>query len=446
MLPISGFSLNTKEVKSRAISFAGFVLLFASVLQVVQIAPAFESKAIAYQSLSGCLAGSGSGTLSGNTVTITVNLRITCTVQDSKDPTKYATFYSLFFMDFPVYEISEDSFAINSQTGFCNGPLLGLTQMVSGTSAGIVTCRIPNTLTSRYGSTSSTLKIFAGDSVFISVSHPAIPRLASAGQAGGSGGTQPYIPTSPVAPSNPVTPLCYTSPSPPVVTVNRDASGATFFVTPVLPVGQSAIGLTTRWIEGGSSPYPYWGTWTAWSPVVESVRTSLNFPWHPYAERIGFAVKAVNSCGSSSDVKSFVAQDGSTILSEMQDQTISLPIVGAVRLSSTSTNDPVPVYASSSSGLSITTSSDFNNVCTPGVNGSSIYVSIFNTGTCSFTLSQGGNSRFNPAPDVHVTFQVLPAAKSVPIKGLLSIRCIKGTVTKRVSGKNPSCPAGFKRK
>jgi hypothetical protein len=65
---------------------------------------------------------------------------------------------------------------------------------------------------------------------------------------------------------------------------------------------------------------------------------------------------------------------------------------------------------------------------------------IIGNGLCNFELVQPGDSTFSAAPKL--TIKLTIANQSVK----LNITCIKGKVVKSISGSNPVCPAGFKKK
>lgn len=263
----------------------------------------------AYASLSGCLSGRGSGSVSGTTLTLTINLTITCTATDPKDPTKPATFYSLFYMDFPVYEIQEELFSSNA----CNGPLLGLTRMISGTNAGIVTCRLSNS--SRYGATSSTLKIYAGDSVFVPISHPAIPEPASSG--GGSSGSSSSGTTSSGNTGTTVVPTCTAAPGTPNLSIEWNSTGPKFIYSPASS-GQKATALFWKYSLWNSSTK----SWEGWSsavmaPVAPGVYQASVLDGK---SRIAFAVQAANACGASTQAREREDLTGVPLIPLQQDE------------------------------------------------------------------------------------------------------------------------------
>jgi len=73
---------------------------------------------------------------------------------------------------------------------------------------------------------------------------------------------------------------------------------------------------------------------------------------------------------------------------------------------------PFTIAASASSGLRVTLTSNTTNVCTLSGN----RVSLANTGTCSITGTQPGDSYYSAAASVTRSFNVLPAAK-IPQSG-----------------------------
>jgi hypothetical protein len=80
------------------------------------------------------------------------------------------------------------------------------------------------------------------------------------------------------------------------------------------------------------------------------------------------------------------------------NQTITFPAPSNRTLAS----GPFALYATASSGLTVTFKSNTTAVCT--VSGAN--VTLVTTGTCSITASQAGNSVYSAAPSVTETFIV----------------------------------------
>jgi hypothetical protein len=115
-----------------------------------------------------------------------------------------------------------------------------------------------------------------------------------------------------------------------------------------------------------------------------------------------------------------------------QEQTISVtPLVsGSVLLSASG----FPVKIVSTSNLSVFSYNSTNNVC--------IYengmIRTKTSGRCVIAFSQEGNSEFKPASNVVLDFTIAAVGKKT------TIICVKGKLTKKVTGVKPKCPAGYK--
>ena len=85
-----------------------------------------------------------------------------------------------------------------------------------------------------------------------------------------------------------------------------------------------------------------------------------------------------------------------------------------------------------------------------GQNGEWVYLAASGFTFSSPTLRVKLNQKVEVAPAVTptVTPTVAPTANAsaAPSKPTMSITCVKGKTTKKVSGTNPKCPAGFKKK
>lgn len=99
------------------------------------------------------------------------------------------------------------------------------------------------------------------------------------------------------------------------------------------------------------------------------------------------------------------------------------------------TTKSLPVVVTSTSGLPVNAYSYTRRIC-DFENGS---VQIRNLGTCAIAFDQAGNSEYDSAERVVMEFKIVPQTLRT-----FSINCIKGKVTKKISGLNPKCPAGYK--
>jgi hypothetical protein len=89
-----------------------------------------------------------------------------------------------------------------------------------------------------------------------------------------------------------------------------------------------------------------------------------------------------------------------------------------------------------SSGLLVTAVEVDSNICI--VDKDLVY--LLKPGKCAINLSQPGDDAYEAAPDLSVAFTILGSGRES------KITCVKGKVSKVVSGSKPVCPAGFKKK
>jgi hypothetical protein len=140
-----------------------------------------------------------------------------------------------------------------------------------------------------------------------------------------------------------------------------------------------------------------------------------------------------NSAGAGKTLsQSFTTLEGFVETpSEQVEQIISLfDLPASFKLSEKSMN----LVLSTSSGLDPTVESLSPRICT--VDG--LELKFLKSGICSFKISQEGDTDFLPADDVFASFLIQGTATS--------ITCVKGKVIKKVTGTNPICPTGYKKK
>ena len=124
--------------------------------------------------------------------------------------------------------------------------------------------------------------------------------------------------------------------------------------------------------------------------------------------------------------------DKAAAYANRQEQIISVtPLVsGSVPLSASG----FPVKIVSTSNLSVFAYNSTNNVCVYE-NG---MIRTKTSGRCVIAFSQEGNSEFKPASNMVLDFTIAAAGKKT------TIICVKGKLTKKVTGVKPKCPAGYK--
>jgi hypothetical protein len=340
--------------------------------------------------LSSCLSGSGSGTLSGDTVVITVNLTITCTVLDPKSPDGYASFGKIFFGT-PVYEIVGDTFFINNRTGYCSGTGSELTPLQNFNSFGTVTCRIPSSLTSRYGATSSTLEVWVdiGNAVFITVSHPAIPSPSG----GASSGSTIVVPPPVAAPS------CLKAPATPTLSYEWTTQGVAFTAKPATTgdLAQSMHWSYTLYDKAKDA----WDTWSSWATIQPAGTFTYQAKVDPNKTRIAFGVYSTNACGSSDQAREIDTHVGIPLVAAIQDS-LSLLVQGQI---THFVVDKVAIenLVQSSSGLYISATSLTTSVC--NVDGGNI-VNFDGAGTCTISFTSLGKDNVKSASAITLNIAV----------------------------------------
>jgi hypothetical protein len=97
----------------------------------------------------------------------------------------------------------------------------------------------------------------------------------------------------------------------------------------------------------------------------------------------------------------------------------------------------VPLTSTTSGGGAVTYESSTAGNCS--VSGSTL--TLLKSGNCSVTATQAGTSTLAPA-SAAATTTIVGVAQSTK----KTISCVKGKTTKKVTGANPKCPAGYKLK
>ena len=97
----------------------------------------------------------------------------------------------------------------------------------------------------------------------------------------------------------------------------------------------------------------------------------------------------------------------------------------------------IALSATASGGGAVTFSTTSTGICT--VTGSTL--NLLKSGNCSVTATQLGTSTLSP---ISATANIVLTGTTVADKK--TITCVKGKTTKKVTGTNPKCPAGYKLK
>ncbi len=117
-----------------------------------------------------------------------------------------------------------------------------------------------------------------------------------------------------------------------------------------------------------------------------------------------------------------------SVIVTKKSQVISSSVPSSVPLKNRITR----IQYSSSSGLTVIAREADSSICVVDRD----LVHFINAGDCQINLSQVGNESFEPASDVNLNINVTPLP--------LSIICVKGKLTKKVTAIKPSCPKGYK--
>ena len=122
-----------------------------------------------------------------------------------------------------------------------------------------------------------------------------------------------------------------------------------------------------------------------------------------------------------------------TILIEKQTQTISFQPIQNIDVKSKT----LDLMATASGKGAVTFSTTSAGICS--ITGSTLR--LIRAGNCSVAATAAGTSTLTP---ISVTVDILLTGTAVVSKK--TITCIKGKTTKKVTGTNPKCPAGYKLK
>ena len=114
-------------------------------------------------------------------------------------------------------------------------------------------------------------------------------------------------------------------------------------------------------------------------------------------------------------------------------QTISFTLPSSANISSKS----IALAATASSGSVVIYSTTSTSVCS--ITGSTL--NLLKSGNCSVTATQAGTATLAP---VSATASITLTGTAVAAKK--TIACVKGKTTKKITGTNPRCPAGYKLK
>lgn len=186
--------------------------------------------------------------------------------------------------------------------------------------------------------------------------------------------------------------------------------------------------------------------WEGWSTLKEEVFSGGTYKFEvpiskssdPNVSRVGFSVIATNACGDSVAARENVVGDGVDIRLKPDfvasyANNVSFPYSqGRVGLSTL-------VVSSEFLPISITDISEA--VCTYSSSGSGEWIFFLKPGTCSFTASTNGNTTVSASSPVQISFEI-----TKPVTKPVTIICVKGKLSKKVTAAKPICPSGYKKK
>jgi hypothetical protein len=362
----------------------------------------------------------------------------------------------------PLYSIESES----TLTSSCSGPY----SLYTG-SSGTISCTInigSSSGSSRIGSTSSTLKIwFAYDfsTKFVYFSHAAIPsKTSGTGSSGGSTGGSSGGSTGGTA-----TLGCSSAPNKPVMIWLQLSDGIAFSAT-ASSLGDRPTSLYYSYAYFDSVKNG-WDTWSSWFSGSPTGTVSYKAVIGNNKTKIAFAVYAVNACGSSTQARESEDQKGLYLVpnldpvvanaaAEMADaKAASTDAINAAKAAisnfSKERSKCVGSYAIMDSG----TLTKYSSYCLKFDNEySSLYQKIYAFNNSNFTTIDQANNGVDVAntyaedADIlvakikDVTSELEAAIYQASLPKKTTITCVKGKLTKKVTGINPKCPTGYKKK
>ena len=128
----------------------------------------------------------------------------------------------------------------------------------------------------------------------------------------------------------------------------------------------------------------------------------------------------------------------SLLVVEKKTQELSIQAPLQINLS----NKVERISFSSSSKLEVTAIEKTPSICIADRD----LIYLKSTGLCLIEFSQGGNSSYLPAKPILKEMRITTSPTPKPSLKSPSIKCVQGKSTLVVSGKNPKCPTGYKKK
>lgn len=360
----------------------------------------------------------------------------------------------------PQYSIEgEGSFSSS-----CSGPY----SLAPGT-RGTVSCTIntgSSTGSSRFGATSSTLKIwFAYDfsTKFVNFSHTPIPGKSSTrgsagvsagGSAGGSAGVSTTLD-------------CTQAPNTPVLIWLQLSDGIAFSAS------ASSMGGRPTYLHYAFSYFDIsknsWDAWSSWTSNSGSSIISYKASTVKDKTKIAFAVYASNSCGSSRQARESTDEKGlflipafdpknSDVAAEIADAlSASLDAINAAKIVISQFSSERTKCVASYKKLDISSLTKFSDFCLKLDNQySSLYQKIYSFDNSKFITRDQADSGINTAnafaeeADIlvvqikDITSILVSASQKASASKKITITCVKGKLTNKVTAINPKCPTGYK--
>ena len=209
------------------------------------------------------------------------------------------------------------------------------------------------------------------------------------------------------------------------------------------PVLISKVGNVSTWlaevkIKFGKAPGVW--TWVLW-PLEDNFGNLTpqgpggNWPVNVWIYDKEFTeVKQIAEVKAAADAKAIAdkaAADAKAIANRKEQGIWASPLIsGSVPISS----NGIPTQVRSTSNLPVFAYNSTNDVCVYE-NG---IIKTKTSGRCVIAFSQEGNSEFKPASNLILDFTIAASAKKI------TITCVKGKLSKKVTGVKPKCPAGYK--
>ena len=314
----------------------------------------------------------------------------------------------------PVYQMAEEDSLLNLSS--CSGPSLRATSL-SKQLMGTATCtlRIGNThsflASSRTGATTTTIELFYTwdlSRTSARISHSSIPNSGSSG--GTTGGTTGGTPQ--------VVSQCRSAPKTPILLTTWDDKGVTFkFKKDDSGENPTVMQWSYSLFDASSNK---WGAWAGWATVGGVETISKTFPPQVDKTKISFSVYAVNSCGSSEQVREISTNVGVPLNVLVVDQYIVNPISVAEVFSKIW----ISQYISSKNNLGFEITTSTPEICKVDT----YQITFESAGSCRLVTK--ATSRFNIQKPEDISSEIVVSKKKVSLSLKLATPVYVGKMSK----------------